>query len=254
MALWSWLTGKKSRPDAVASTRGRSASGASRAEPGTRQEQVKVLKHERMERREWLYSVVREAMLHAGVLTASYKFKVLALDERGRQFLVMVDLAPQLGGDTGQLSKIEAQIVQTAKTRYDLVITSVYWRTNEHVAVGLPSRSSSNPGSGVAPVFAAEAASQAAGLRRDSLTSAPAPLAQAGRFEPIQDDEVAAFKQALASAAQKPRAAAEPRGAVLAAAPSAPDSAESSGYEDTQMQGPRSRSSALSATQYGELI
>jgi hypothetical protein len=204
-----------------------------------------------MERREWLYSVVREAMLHAGVLTASYKFKVLALDERGRQFLVMVDLAPQLGGDTGQLSKIETQIVQTAKTRYDLVITSVYWRTNEHVAVGLPPR----PSSGLSPVFAAEAASQAAGLRRDGLTSAPAPLAQAGRFEPIQDDEVAAFKQALASAAQKPRVAAETRAAtVRVAAPSVPDSSDSSGYEDTEMQNPRSRSSALSATQYGELI
>ena len=64
MALWSWLTGKRSRPDALASAKGRGASGANRAEPTTRQEQVKVLKHERMERREWLYSVVREAMLH----------------------------------------------------------------------------------------------------------------------------------------------------------------------------------------------
>lgn len=251
MALWSWLTGKKSRPDAMVSSKGRGTSGAHRAEPGTRQEQVKVLKHERMERREWLYSVVREAMLHAGVLTASYKFKVLALDERGRQFLVMVDLAPQLGGDTAQLAKIETQIVQTAKTRYDLVITSVYWRTNEHVAVGLP------PRPGMAPVFAPEpAANQAAGLRRENAPSTPAPLAQAGRFEPIQEDEVAAFKQALASAGQKPRVAAATGAATsVAAARSAPASApDSSGYEDTEMQSPNSRSSALSATQYGELI
>ncbi len=246
MALWSWLTGNKSRRDAVPSAKGRGASGAHRAEPATRQEQAKVLKHERMERREWLYSVVREAMLHAGVLTASYKFKVLALDERGRQFLVMVDLAPQLGGDTGQLSKIEAQIVQTAKSRYDLVITSVYWRTNEHVAVGLP------PRPGTVPVFASEAAASAAALPQRSAgpTSAPMPIGQSGRFEPIQEDEVAAFKQALASAAQK-QPAVTPRPAVRATALSEPDS---SGYEDTEMQNPRSRSSALSATQYGELI
>ncbi|MFZ4287694.1 hypothetical protein [Variovorax sp. HJSM1_2] len=208
-----------------------------------------MLKHERMERREWLYSVVREAMLHAGVLTASYKFKVLALDERGRQFLVMVDLAPQLGGDTGHLSKIEAQIVQTAKSRYDLVITSVYWRTNEHVAVGLA------PRPGAAPVLAGEGLGPSAASRRESLTSAPAPLGQGGRFEPIQEDEVAAFKQALAASAQKPKAADEVRAAaVRAAAAGAPDSGDSSGYEDTEMQNPRSRSSALSATQYGELI
>lgn len=251
MALWSWLSGKKSGPDASASGKGRAASGAHRAEPGTRQEQAKVLKHERMERREWLYSVVREAMLHAGVLTASYKFKVLALDERGRQFLVMVDLAPQLGGDTGQLSKIEAQVVQTAKTRYDLVITSIYWRTNEHVAVGLP------PRPGMAPVFASEVAAHAVSASVSAATSqrvgaspsAPTSLGQPGRFEPIQEDEVAAFKQALAAAAQKPPVAA--RAAGRAAALSEPDS---SGYEDTEMQSPRSRSSALSATQYGELI
>ena len=50
-------------------------------------------KHERMARRELLYAVVREAMVRAGVLSSSYKFKVLSLDPRGRQFLVMVDLA-----------------------------------------------------------------------------------------------------------------------------------------------------------------
>jgi hypothetical protein len=46
-----------------------------------------------MERREMLYAVVREAMVRAGVLSSTYKFKVLSLDPRGRQFMVMVDLA-----------------------------------------------------------------------------------------------------------------------------------------------------------------
>ena len=51
-------------------------------------------KHERLERRELLYAVVREAMIQGRVLSSSYKFKVLSLDARGRQYLMM-DLATQ---------------------------------------------------------------------------------------------------------------------------------------------------------------
>ena len=101
-------------------------------------------KNERMERRELLYTVVRDAMVRAGVLSASYKFKVLSLDQRGRQFLVMMDLAREYGGETVRLSEIEALIAQTAKTRYDILVTAVYWRINDHVAVGIPQK-------GVAP-------------------------------------------------------------------------------------------------------
>lgn len=97
-------------------------------------------KNERMERRELLYTVVRDAMVRAGVLSASYKFKVLSLDQRGSQFLVMMDLAREFGGDTARLSEIEALIAQTAKSRYDIAVTAVYWRSNEHVAVGNPKK------------------------------------------------------------------------------------------------------------------
>jgi len=95
-------------------------------------------KHERMQRREQLYGVVREAMVRASLLSSSYKFKVLSLDPGGRQFLVMVDLAHGAAGDTTQLAEIEAMIAQTAKARFDIVVTAVYWRANEHVAVGDP--------------------------------------------------------------------------------------------------------------------
>jgi hypothetical protein len=93
-----------------------------------------------MERRELLYTVVRDAMVRAGVLSASYKFKVLSLDQRGRQFLVMMDLAREYGGETVRLSEIEALIAQTAKARYDILVTAVYWRINDHVAVGMPQK------------------------------------------------------------------------------------------------------------------
>jgi hypothetical protein len=253
MSLLSWFkrkgpSSRTAEPDTSgfsvpASERPSSTGG--RAEAGNskpaKTDTAKILKNERMERREWLYSVVREAMLHAGVLTASFKFKVLALDERGRQFLVMVDLAPALGGDTGRLSKIESQIIQTAKARYDLVITAVYWRTNDHVAVGLP-RTAASP---VAPVFAAETAKPSAPVpMADPVLGTPS---KPGRFEPIQADEVAAFKRALAEASGQPPAPGE----VVRSGPRSKPS--DSGYEDTEMQPPDKRPDALSATQYGDI-
>jgi hypothetical protein len=41
-------------------------------------------------RREQLYVVIRDAMTRAGVLSASYKFKVLSLDQPGENFMVML--------------------------------------------------------------------------------------------------------------------------------------------------------------------
>lgn len=95
-------------------------------------------KQERLERRELLYAVVREAMVRAGVLSSSYKFKVLSVDPRGRQFIVMVDLAHGATSDVHRLAEIEAMVAQMAKARYDILVSAVYWRSNEHVVVGDP--------------------------------------------------------------------------------------------------------------------
>ena len=214
------------------------------APPGT--EHAANRKTERMARRELLYSVVRESMVRAGVLSQSYKFKVLSLDQRGRQFLVMMDLASEFGGETHRLAEIEAMIAQNAKARYDILVTAVYWRMNEHVAVGLPSARASGP---------------------MPLESQPSPLVAAShraapprRFEPIQADEVAAFKRALAAGlpAAVSVAAAAPPGTRPDAAPDARHHGPRSytlltGYEDTEMPDPDVRAPALSATQYGEL-
>lgn len=272
-------------------------------------------KGERMARRELLYTVVRESMTRAGVLSASYKFKVLSLDARGRQFLVMVDLAREYGGETASLAEIEALIAQAAKSRYDIVVTSVYWRMNEHVATGLPARSGkatpsqpmpleSHPGSldslpAVLDSGPSPLTSQPTPLnsRPAPLASKPAPLAAApapaaaqrpavqrtpARFEPIEADEVAAFKQALAAGVAKPAGAAAAAAvapkiapaqkgeAALAAAAAAGGAQAKSfdgsskhgpqsytlltGFEDTEMPEQDTRApAALSGTQYGEL-
>ncbi len=259
-------------------------------------------KNERMERRELLYTVVRVAMVRAGVLSASYKFKVLSLDQRGRQFLVMMDLAREYGGETARLSEIEALIAQTAKTRYDILVTAVYWRINDHVAVGLPQKGITptpvpsavapqgvvrKPVPAPAPAAPAPVAASASSLlfpaepaarfpttptalgRTPSGTTAPAPLLPASntgpaplapasapaRFEPIEADEVAAFKRALAEAAGRapvaPAAAARP-GVAVHSGPLLPPS-HSTDFADTEMPGSDGQSTALSTTQYGEL-
>ncbi|MEP6789742.1 MAG: hypothetical protein ABI907_00135 [Ramlibacter sp.] len=237
-------------------------------------------KSERMARRELLYTVVRDSMVHAGVLSASYKFKVLSLDARGRQFLVMVDLAREFGSETSRLAEVEAMIAQNAKARYDIVVTAVYWRMNEHVAVGMSSArpqlramSNSQPAPLESRPVALDSHPTPLTSQPAPLVSQPAPLAPAhgkfpARFEPIQADEVAAFKRALAVGVAKPAA-------VVAAVPSAVVAADAggasarafdgsgkhgpksytllTGFEDTEMPDSDARMPSLSGTQYGEL-
>lgn len=129
-------------------------------------------KNERLERRETLYAIVRECMTQAGVLSSQYKFKVLSLDSKGREYLVMVDLPRDTPNESAHLAEIERQIARNAKSRHDIVVTAVYWRVAEQVAVDVPA---------VAPVALHVA------------------VAAAPRYEPLQEDEVAAFKKALAN-------------------------------------------------------
>ena len=133
MSLFDWFAPRK-KIDAQASLM--PSSGLSRldstrpvnAPRHTGTAQPANRKHERMARRELLYAVVREAMVRAGVLSSTYKFKVLSLDARGRQFLVMVDLAQGAGSNTARLAEIEAMVAQSAKARYDILVSAVYWR------------------------------------------------------------------------------------------------------------------------------
>ena len=82
----------------------------------------------RLTQRELLYSTVKDVMIRAGVLAASYRFKVLSLDAQGRQYLIMMDLLKEGIGELKGLVEIESQIVQAAKARHDLLVTGVYWR------------------------------------------------------------------------------------------------------------------------------
>jgi hypothetical protein len=110
------------RPQVVAG--GADSAGGQHQPPGVER---KVKRHAR---REQLYVAIRESMTRAGMLSASYKFKVLSLDQNGDQFLVMMDIASELGASTQKLTATEDTLVQTAKAGYGIVVTAVYWRVD----------------------------------------------------------------------------------------------------------------------------
>jgi len=254
MSLFNWFSGKSgsSKQAASGSTHPqrnskpgqapeKSLPPAGKPIPGPDAQLVdrKVKRHAR---REQLYVAIRESMTRAGVLSASYKFKVLSLDQRGDQFLVMMDVASGLGGQADKLTEIETLLVNTAKSLFSIYVTAVYWRTdNRPSAVNVVNFGVSQPAALESQPMALEAAKTA------TKTAAKKPGAQ--HFDPIHDDEMAAFKQALA--------------ASTAHHPATPDGTGKSrsglrsftlitGFEDTEM--PESSTApALSATQYGEL-
>lgn len=192
-------------------------------------------KGERLERREMLYAVVREAMIRAGVLSSTYKFKVLSLDSRGRQYLIMMDMARQYAGETSRLAEIEGLIAQHAKARHDILVTAVYWRINEHVTAGLSRVSTPATVIPIRPPVA----------QKPPEASKPAAPAMPS-YEPLHPEEVAAFKQALASVAA-PGPLSAPGEIVTSGRrnPAAPPKFDDTEFDD--------RPSPLSGTQYGDL-
>ena len=193
-------------------------------------------KGERLERREMLYAVVREAMIRAGVLSSTYKFKVLSLDSRGRQYLIMMDMARQYAGETARLAEIEGLIAQHAKTRHDILVTAVYWRINEHVTAGLSRVTVPT----VVPIRPTTAASKPS-VPNNAPATPPKPA-----YEPLHPEEVAAFKTALASVAA-PGPLSAPGEIVKSGRrnPAPPPTFDDTEFDD--------RPSPLSGTQYGEL-
>lgn len=186
-------------------------------------------KFERMEQRELLYSVVRDCMNSVGVLSSSYKFKVLSLDSHGRQYLIMMDLPRDQVGDTARLAEVESLIAKQAKAQHDILVTSVYWRVNEHVTAGMrraATRATLIPAAAVAP---------------PSVTTKP----HMPSYEPLQADEVAAFKAAMESATHKGDTA--KAGELLHSGPRNPTPPQ---FADTQID---DIAQPLSGSQYGDL-
>lgn len=194
-------------------------------------------------RREQLYSAIRQAMTRAGVLSASFKFKVLSLDQGGDQFLVMMDVHPSLGLEQGKMTESEAWVSQTAQLQFGIRVTSVYWRIDTKAEPGMsrhPAVDSTSAVDVVAPIVLSDMA--------PSNKKPPA-----ARFEPIDDQEVAAFKRALAMSNLQPALPQHQFSEAHAKSRNGPHSYTLlTGFEDTEM--PETAATpALSTTQYGDL-
>jgi hypothetical protein len=246
---------------------------------------------ERNAKRELLFQVVRESMVRVGVLSSAFRFKVLSLDQRGRSFLVMIELSAEFNGETEKLAEIESMIAQTARHRFDIVVQAVYWRYfNTSSPNSVPASAPAPllgamhaPISRPAPLFPLDgtaaitqprpiqhpstAPSTAFGYPASSAPPArvappPAPTSSTQSHDELSEEEVAAFRRALTAGAAQGMLAASVSKESLESATNKPDKASTldtarnklllTGYEDTEM-ADDDPIPALSGTQYGEL-
>jgi hypothetical protein len=180
----------------------------------------------RLNQRELLYSTVRDVMIRAGVLAASYRFKVLSLDAQGRKYLIMMDLLRDGIGEMKGLAEIESMVMQAAKVRHDLVVTGVYWR-NE-----LPEPMRSRP--------AAQDSVALAGSPTPAIPahSGASPIGEPTAWGRSQTEQPAGNKKS-------------PKEEYLATVRKS--RVASPAFEDTRILAPAESGSPLSPTQYGDL-
>ena len=145
-------------------------------------------------------------------------------------------------------------IAQSAKARHDMLVTAVYWRVNEHVSVGRADLRRH-------PKAPPDSQPHADSLPT-ALHSVPEPMsvapAQSPAYEPIQADEVEAFKRALVAASRPAPLSATTEDATAIGPDGKGHHGPRSytlltGFEDTEMPDAEHKAQLLSGTQYGEL-
>ena len=169
MSLLRWLQAKKSDAGATGGRKPRRSFGQ------TTLPLIAPRRGRRILRREQLFSVVRESLIRAGVLSTSYEFKVLALDSTGDGFLVLINLTlPADVMPDEYLLEIERWIQGSARSRHSMQVQAVYWRRQPvHDLRGVALK-----------------ASVAAQTRREGA-------AASGSARPLAPEQVAAFRSAL---------------------------------------------------------
>ncbi len=218
----------------------------------TQDEQSLDRKALRLERRELLYAVVRESMARVGILSSSYKYKVLSLDSRGKQYLIMMDLPKEMAEHIDQLAEIEGIVIQNARMRHKIDVAAVYWRINElnkaTTAVLRKPRPEIEAG-----LFAAPQLSEADADAFPRLSTPVTAADRKGRFEPIRPDEMKAFKQGQTSAVKKVASAQASKKGSAPNSEFPPTDFPPTDFEETRLDDEVARM-PLSRTQYGDLI
>ena len=143
---------------------------------------VKMNLDERMAfRREMLFDSVKTTMESHGILSGSYRFKVVRADKRGHSFVVMVDLSTDfMDSDQGRqrpLAIVGAAMGKNALARYGLGVAAVYWRVNPELKGFDPART-------------------AAALPEESASPDAQRSANLRKYERATAEELAAFESA----------------------------------------------------------
>lgn len=157
------------------------------------------LEERKQVRREMVYQAVRENLLLLEIISSMYKFKAVGLDERQHRFMVVVDVATgfiaRRGGKVMRLNEVEQFLAERTYAQYGVRIDAMYWRF--HPGIGGFVRGS-RPGD-------SQAAAPRAPVAPAPGTAAP-PLARkpASRHEPVSEEEMQAFEQAIARGIKPP--------------------------------------------------
>lgn len=156
-------------------------------------------------RREMLYQSIRETFLSMEVIGGMYKFKVMPVDERHHRFIAMIDVGKNFSTDgdnrTRSFSAIEKMLCANAFKRFGISIDGVYWRVNEAENAFPQATRAQDRGNNEAA--AARRPVPGAAPVAKPQAQAPLPLARAN-FQPVSDDETAAFMDALRKGMQPP--------------------------------------------------
>ena len=226
MSLFSWLSGA-TNPAKLGGGQLFPGRGPVGTDTVPHKEDTKPHRHAR---REQLYVAIREAMMRSGVLSSRYKFKVLSLDQRGDTFMVMVDMSEQGGARDEVLSDIEKKIMLQAMTRFDIAVSSVYWRLGDSAFDKHPK-----------PEFQKTVESDEHGGDKSREPAV---------YKTIEFDELAAFREARLSAAKREFPTTVPD--VKAGKSTKRKSAPQADFEDTELID-GTPLPGLSTTQYGDL-
>lgn len=190
----------------------------------------------RMEQREKVFGVVRESMIRAGMISSSYSFKVLALDAEGKSFLVLMDTrVPEQDLTDTDLLEIEQWMQSTAHSRHAIRVKAVYWRRDakaEQTGVSLRATMDVQAHRESALSQPAPLLPEAAVASNETEKPTTKPGGRRPIMQTVSEDEVEAFRQALAQAAAQ-----RPNGRT-------PGVASGESHSDF---------AALSETQYGKL-
>jgi hypothetical protein len=154
-------------------------------------------------RREMVYQSVRDNLLLLEIISGMYKFKAVGLDERQHRFMVVIDVATgfvaRRGGKVMRFNEVEKFLSERTFAQYGVRIDSIYWRFHPDVnSFGRGYRASDvAPKPRPAPV---PAPPPAAAPARPAGTG----LRPSSRHEPVSEEEMRAFEQAIARGVKPP--------------------------------------------------